>query len=237
MTVRVNSLESSVGLADIEAVRDFVLGGTATCLRTVPHAVVLPKVESAETVRKCVELLGAAESVAVWAMIETPLGVLHVDTIASSHCRLQCLVAGTADLTKDLHALHTVDRMPMLYSLQRIVLAARAFGITALDGVHLNLSDDSGFMASCNQGRQMGFDGKTLIHPKTIAAANDAFSPSEAELEFSRRVIEAHQQALASGSGVVVVDGRLVENLHVHDAIRIQAIQQQINQLTRNDGQ
>lgn len=219
MAVRVNSLAGAAGICDVEAVRNlFVSSGVR------PHAVVLPKVENADTVLRCVDLLGDAQAVRIWAMIETPLGVLNADRIAGAHSRMQCLVAGTADLTKDLHAQHTPDRMPMLYSLSRIVLSARAFGLFALDGVHLNLSDDEGFARSCIQGRQMGFDGKTLIHPKTIMAANEAFSPSAAELLAAQRVIDAHRAAMTQGSGVVVVDGRLVEHLHVQDALRIQSI-------------
>jgi citrate lyase subunit beta/citryl-CoA lyase len=219
VAVRVNSLASAIGVSDVEAVRTFFLK-----TGVLPHAVVLPKVENADTVQQCVDLLGDAQAVRIWAMIETPLGVLNADRIAGAHARMQCLVAGTADLTKDLHAQHTPDRTPMLYSLSRIVLAARAFGLVALDGVHLDLSDDEGFGKSCAQGRAMGFDGKTLIHPRTIGAANEAFSPSEAELVSAQRVIEAHRAAMARGSGVVLLDGRLIESLHVQDALRIQAI-------------
>jgi citrate lyase subunit beta/citryl-CoA lyase len=131
---------------------------------------------------------------------------------------------GTADLTKDLRARHTPDRLPLVTSLGLCVLAARAHGLTALDGVHLDLDDEAGFLAACRQAAAMGFDGKTLIHPKTIAGANDAFSPSADEVARARQIIDAHADAVARGQGVVVVDGRLVENLHVEDARRLVAV-------------
>ena len=131
---------------------------------------------------------------------------------------------GTSDLTKDLHALHTRDRAPMLPSLGLCLLAARAYGLAALDGVHLDLSDDEGFAESCRQGRALGFDGKTIIHPKQIDAANDAFAPSEEEVAWSRKIIAAHAEAERQGKGVLLVDGKLVENLHVENARRLVAL-------------
>src|SRR6185437_990934 len=130
---------------------------------------------------------------------------------------------GTSDLAKDLHARHTRERLPMLTALGLCLLAARAFRLAVLDGVHLDLADDEGFAASCRQGRELGFDGKTLIHPKQIAAANAAFAPDAAELEWSRRIIAAHSEAAAAGKGVVLVEGRLIENLHVENAGRLLA--------------
>jgi citrate lyase subunit beta/citryl-CoA lyase len=137
-------------------------------------------------------------------------------------------VMGTSDLAKDLHCLHTPMRLPMITSLGICMLAARANGLAILDGVYLDLNDDEGFAASCKQGAELGFDGKTLIHPKTIAAANAAFSPSEEEIAFSRRIIEAHAEAEREGKGVVVVDGKLVENLHVENAKRLVALAEAI---------
>jgi len=219
VTVRVNGLDTPWGSADLQAVRNYIettRGGTKVA------AVVLPKVESAEHVVKCISMLG--ERAPVWSMIETPLGVLNANNIASAHPQMRCLVAGSSDLTKDLHALHTSDRLPLLFSLSQIVLAARANHIFALDGVHLDLEDDAGFAASVTQGRQMGFDGKTLIHPKTVRATNRAFAPKSSELEQAARIIEAHAEASARGQGVVVVDGQLIENLHVENAHRLRAI-------------
>jgi citrate lyase subunit beta/citryl-CoA lyase len=135
---------------------------------------------------------------------------------------------GTSDLAKDLHAAHTPLRLPMIPSLGICLLAARAAGIAILDGVYLDLSDEEGFAASCKQGAELGFDGKTLIHPKQLAPANEAFAPTEAEVELSRRIIQAHAEAEAEGKGVIVVDGKLIENLHVENAKRLVALAEAI---------
>lgn len=131
---------------------------------------------------------------------------------------------GTSDLAKDLHAAHTRERLPMLTSLGLCLLAARAYGWAILDGVHLDLADDEGFTHACRQGKELGFDGKTLIHPKTIAKANEIFAPSPEEVAWSRRIIEAHAEAAKAGQGVALVDGKLVENLHVENARRLVAL-------------
>jgi citrate lyase subunit beta/citryl-CoA lyase len=161
-------------------------------------------------------------------MIETPLGVLRAAEIAAACPRLACLVVGTSDLVKDLRARHTPGRAEVLAALSLTVLAARAHGLAVLDGVHLDLADDAGFEAACRQGRDLGFDGKTLVHPRTIEVANRVFAPSEAELEGARRVVAAHAEAVAQGKGVVVVDGRLVEGLHVEAARRLLALAEAI---------
>ena len=135
---------------------------------------------------------------------------------------------GTSDLTTDLHALHTPSRLPMLTSLEICLLAARAARISILDGVHLNLDDEAGFAEACRQGRELGFDGKTLIHPKQIETANRIFGPSEAEVAWARRIIAAHEEARAAGKGVVVVDGKLIENLHVLEARCVVALAEMI---------
>jgi citrate lyase subunit beta / citryl-CoA lyase len=134
------------------------------------------------------------------------------------------LVAGTSDLVKDLGARHTPARAEVQVALGLLLLAARAHGLAALDGVHLDLADDAGFEAACRQGRDLGFDGKTLVHPRTVEGANRAFAPAEAEVEQARRIIAAHAEAEAAGRGVVVVDGRLVEALHVEAARRLVAL-------------
>jgi citrate lyase subunit beta/citryl-CoA lyase len=157
-------------------------------------------------------------------MIETPRGVLAAAEIAAATSRLACLVVGTSDLVKDLRARHTPGRAEVLVALGTVLLAARANGLAALDGVHLDLTDEAGFEAACRQGRDLGFDGKTLIHPRTIAAANRIFSPGEEELAEARRIIAAHAEAERAGKGVVVVDGRLVEALHVDNARRLVAL-------------
>jgi citrate lyase subunit beta/citryl-CoA lyase len=131
---------------------------------------------------------------------------------------------GTSDLTKDLHARHTRDRLPLVTSLELCVLAARAAGVAALDGVHLDLDDDAGFEAACRQAADLGFDGKTLIHPKTIARANAIFAAAPADVDWARRVIAAHAEAMAQARGIVLLDGRLIENLHVDEARRVVAL-------------
>src|SRR5262249_33129760 len=143
--------------------------------------------------------------------------------IARASTRLICLVMGTSDLAKDLHAAHTRERLPMLTSLGLCLLAARANRIAIVDGVHLDLADEDGLAYACRQGRELGFDGKTLIHPKQIAAANAAFSPSAADVAWSKKIIAAHAEAEAAGAGVALVDGKLIENLHVEDAHRVVA--------------
>ncbi len=190
-------------------------------------AVVLPKVESAEEVRAAelsLEAAGAPPALALWAMIETPRGVLAAPAIAGASPRLACLVMGTSDLVKDLRARHTPSRTEVQVALGTVLLAARASGLAALDGVHLELADDAGFEAACRQGRELGFDGKTLVHPRTIDVANRVFAPSDGELADARRIIAAHEEAEQAGRGVVVVDGKLVEALHVEDARRLVAL-------------
>lgn len=220
LIIRSNALSTPWGYEDI-----------AMAAKSGAHALLLPKVESADTVRQAEAILdanGAPKEMAIFCMMETPRGILRAEEIADSSPRLGAFVMGTSDLTKDLHALHTSMRLPMITSLGICLLAARAAKIAILDGVYLDLSDDEGFAASCKQGAELGFDGKTLIHPKTIAAANSAFAPSEAEVEWSKKVIEAFEQARREGKGVVVVDGKLIENLHVDNARRLVSLADQI---------
>jgi citrate lyase subunit beta / citryl-CoA lyase len=227
LVLRVNPLDSPWGHADLAAAA------------TMPiDAVVLPKVESADRVRLTISLLdalGAPERLAIWCMIETPLGVLAAREIAAAGPRLAALVLGTSDLTKELHAVSTRDRLPLITSLGLVMLAARAFGLAILDGVHLDLSDEEGFALSCRQGRELGFDGKTLIHPTQIAPANLAYAPSPEEIEWSRRVVAAHAEAKATGKGIVLVDGKLIEGLHVENARRLLALAEELAQITSVD--
>jgi citrate lyase subunit beta/citryl-CoA lyase len=211
--IRVNGLNTPWGYGDLAAVAD-----------AGADAILIPKVESVETVRQAETVLmanGAPDALHLWCMMETPRAMLNAEEIAGASRRVQCFVMGTSDLTKDLHAAHTRDRLPLVTSLGLCMLAARAYGLAILDGVHLDLEDEAGFEAACHQGAEMGFDGKTLIHPKTIALANKAFAPAPADVEWSRRVIAAHAEAAASGRGIVVLDGKLIENLHVLNARRI----------------
>jgi len=213
VVVRVNGLATPWGRADLAAV--------AT---SGADAVLLPKVESPGAVREALAVLVAHEApggLALWCMLETPRGILDAAAIATASPRVAALVMGTSDLTKDLHARHTRDRLPLLTSLELCVLAARAAGVAALDGVHLDLEDDAGFEAACRLAADLGFDGKTLIHPRTIAKANEIFAPAPADVDWARRVIAAHAAATAEGRGVVLLDGRLIEGLHVEDARRL----------------
>ena len=221
--VRINGLTTIWGEADLAAAAGMAIDG-----------VVLPKVENAATVQRAEATLvaaGASEGCLIWCMLETPLGVLRAEEIASSSRRVGGLIMGTSDLTKDLGAQPVPDRSSLLAALGHCLLAARAFGLTILDGVHLDLADDEGFLAECRQGRALGFDGKTLIHPKTIAAANEVFAPSPKEVEWSRRIIRAHGEAVAAGKGLLLVDGKLIENLHVENAHRVVALADGIAEL------
>ena len=222
LVLRINALETPWGEADLTAAAGLPI-----------DAVLLPKVESADQVCRVVSRLDelrAPASLAVWCMLETPRGILAAGEIAAASPRVAALVAGTSDLTNDLHALHTRDRAPLITALGLLLLAARAHGLAALDGVHLDLADDEGFAFACHQGRAFGFDGKTLIHPKQIEPANAAFAPSPEEVAWSRRVVAAHAKAEAQGIGITLLDGRLVENLHVDEARRVLAIADEIEQ-------
>ncbi len=223
LIVRVNGLESPWGYDDIVAAAGFGA-----------DAILLPKVESAGAVHQAetiMEASGAPQALSVWCMMETPLGMLHAEEIAEASPRVGALVMGTSDLAKELYAAHTRDRLPMITSLGLCMLAARAAGIAILDGVHLDLGDDEGFAYSCRQGKELGFDGKTLIHPKTIDVANEIFGPSEEEVEWSRTIIAAHSEAEKEGKGIVVVDGKLIENLHVLNAKRVVAMAEAIRDM------
>jgi citrate lyase subunit beta/citryl-CoA lyase len=195
------------------------------------NAILLPKVESAEVVRQAESVLmshGAPPDLAIWCMMETPRGMLHAEEIVDASPRLGGLVMGTSDLAKDLQAQHTAMRLPLITALGLCMLAARAARISILDGVFLDLNDHDGFVDSCRQGAELGFDGKTLIHPKQLAAANEIFAPSEDELRLSRRIIQAYAEAEAEGKGVVLVDGKLIEKLHVDHAKRVVALAEAI---------
>jgi citrate lyase subunit beta/citryl-CoA lyase len=186
-------------------------------------AVLLPKVEDVSMVQRAFAALEGAPT-AIWVMIETPLGVLRAESLAASPL-VGCLVAGTNDLAADLRCDGAwAERAALLPSLAQMVLAARAHGKVALDGVHIDLADDAGLAASCDQGRRLGFDGKSLIHPKTIDAANAAFTPSADEVARARAVIAAFDAAAAAGSALAVLDGKLVEELHVRASRRLIAV-------------
>lgn len=178
-------------------------------------AILIPKVESAAMIASVAAEV--PEPTAIWAMMETPLGMLKAAEIAAAP-RLACLVMGTNDLVKELGAAHTEMRLPVVTGLGLCLLAARAHGLAVLDGVYNAYLDEEGLRAQCVQGREMGFDGKTLIHPAQLAITNEIFGPSEDEIALARRHVEAFAEAEAQGLGIAVVDGRIVENLHVEMA-------------------
>ncbi|WP_428624158.1 HpcH/HpaI aldolase/citrate lyase family protein [Sedimenticola sp.] len=219
--VRINGLDTAWGEDDLQAMAQ----------RGV-DAILLPKVESPEMVKRASDALdkaGAPSDLPLWIMAETPRGILEIQRIVAAHPRLQVIVMGTSDLAKELRVRHTPGREGLLAALGLCVLAARTQGLDILDGVYLDLQDDSGYAAACEQGRDMGFDGKTLIHPKQIEAANRAFGISDDALQQARQIIAAWQQAQQVGSGVCVVEGRLVESLHVDEARRVVAMHEAIH--------
>jgi len=214
-------------------------GDIAAIATSGVNAIALPKVDDADAVQAVVALMekaGAPADMQIWCMIETARGVLNANAIAAAHPRVGTLMIGSADLTKDLRALQTPDRLPLVTSIQLVILAARANGLTVLDAPFFDLSDDDGFLASCRQGREFGFDGKTLLHPKTIAGANAAFGPSEDEIAWAHRITEAHEAALAEGKGVILVDGQLIEGLHVAEAQRLVRMADTIKALEGDHG-
>lgn len=192
-----------------------------------PDAILLPKVDGPEQVVGAANELHAVDAqrhCKLWCMIETPKGVLAAERIAAAHESVDCLVMGTSDLTKDLHALHTAERFALLTSLGLSILAARAHGKTILDGVCLDIANEDLFRSACRQAKELGFDGKTLIHPSQILPCNAVFSPTVAELSQAHAVVEAFARSRAEGRGVAVLDGRLVEELHVREAERVLAL-------------
>jgi citrate lyase subunit beta / citryl-CoA lyase len=190
-----------------------------------PDVVLVPKVNSAEDVLALVDALAAADTpdrTKLWAMVETPIAMLNALSIATASERLTGFVMGTNDLVKELYAEHVPGRQPVITGLGLALLAARAAGIVIIDGVYNDVKNLDGFLAEVEQGRQMGFDGKTLIHPGQVEGANEGFAPSEQAIEDARGLIQAWEDG--KGSGVVTYNGRMVENLHVESAERTLAI-------------
>jgi citrate lyase subunit beta/citryl-CoA lyase len=223
IAIRCNGLNTAWGEADIAAIA-----------KSGADAILVPKVESAAEVTHVVSLLdtaGAPTTMAVWAMMETPKGILRAEEIAGAHPRLALFVMGTNDLVKDMRARHTPMRLPMITALGIGMLAARAHGLTILDGVYNDIQDTAGFRAVCQQGLEMGFDGKTLIHPSQVEPCNEVFAPSASELEMAGKIVTAFRKAQAEGKGVVTVDGRMIENLHVEQAERALALASAIREL------
>jgi citrate lyase subunit beta / citryl-CoA lyase len=213
LVVRVNGIGTPWHDADL-----------AACAAAKPDAVLVPKINSAAEAQSVIAKL---PDVDIWCMIETPRAVLNVAEIAASHPRMTCLVAGTSDLVKDLHAAEDTQRTASLFALSQTVCAARAHGVDVLDGVHAKIGDLEGLEQACQQGRLLGFTGKTLIHPEQIATANAVFAPSPAQVAQAEKIVAAYAQA--GDKGVIVVDGQMIELLHVAMAQRLLDLVKAIN--------
>jgi citrate lyase subunit beta/citryl-CoA lyase len=224
LVIRINGLDTPWGQADL-----------AAAVAAAPDAVLVPKVSSASDIARATEGLanaGAPNKTRLWAMIETPLAILNVAEIAAAAtvpgARLACFVLGTNDLVKETRAELSDGRLGALYWLSAAVTAARAWGLDALDGVYNNFRNAEGFRGECRQGRILGFDGKTLIHPDQIGPANEIFAPTADEVAFARKIIAAFDMAEHKGKGVITVDGRMVEIMHAETARRTVAIAEAI---------
>jgi citrate lyase subunit beta / citryl-CoA lyase len=222
LTIRVNGADTEWHADDL-----------AAACAAGPDAIVVPKVDSDEAVHALVDALeqhGAPDHTTLWAMVETPYAMLHAEEIAGADERLSVLVMGTNDLAKELYAEHVPGRHPLLPGLGLALLAARAAGKVILDGVYNDVKNTDGFLDECRQGREMGFDGKTLIHPGQVDGANEVFAPSERAIEDARGILEAWEAG--AGSGVVTYNGRMIENLHVESARRTLSIADAIGALS-----
>lgn len=222
VTIRCNALATQWGTEDVRAA---ATSGVSS--------VVIPKIDSVaqvDAVSAVLDSAGAPRSLTIWAMIETPTAIFDVRGIAA-HPRVTALVMGTNDLAKELRAAQIPGRTPLVPHLATALLAAREAGKVILDGVFNDVKDLEAFRSECVQGAQMGFDGKTLIHPSQVEIANDVWAPSSTEVDYSQRVIAAFEEATAAGRGVITVDGRMIENLHVDNARRIIAMQSAIDAL------
>ncbi|KNC82854.1 hypothetical protein SARC_04878 [Sphaeroforma arctica JP610] len=225
VAVRINPLNSQWGEDDIKYIA-----------AAGPDAIILPKVEYPDQIcamEDMIKFYDASQSIAIGAVIETPIGVINVNQISNATSRLCMLILGTSDLTNDLRARHVPSRSPLVTSFGLCLLAGRAHGLAVIDGVHLDLSDDIGFHYACEQGRDMGFDGKTLIHPKTIATANEVFGLDSSVVVHAQRIIKAFETAEREGKGVATVDGKLIENLHAEEAHRQIAFHRMVCELEK----
>ncbi len=225
VTIRVNGIGTQWHDDDLRAVAE-----------AGPAAVVVPKINSAadvHAIERALEAGGAPDHTTIWAMLETPVAMLHAEEITTASERLSVLVMGTNDLAKELRAEHVPGRAPLLTGLSLAVLATRLAGKEILDGVYNDVSDVDGFTAECRQAKQFGFDGKTLIHPRQVDPCNNTFAPTDGEIALSREIIAAFEAARGEGRGVVTVNGRMIENLHVEQAQRVLAVAEAIGALTR----
>jgi citrate lyase subunit beta/citryl-CoA lyase len=222
LVIRINGLDTPWGADDLQA-----------AVAVKPDAILVPKVSSAAEVERITAAMrSASATVKLWAMMETPLAILNARDIAAAAtaagARLTVLVLGTNDLVKETRAELDADRTAALYWLSATLTAGRAYGLDVLDGVYNNFKDAEGFKRECAQGRQLGFDGKTLIHPDQVAVANETFRPTDGEVQWSRKIIAAFQDEQNKGKGVITVEGRMVELLHAETAARVVAIAEAI---------
>ena len=227
--IRVNALDSPWGLDDLKA-----------AAQAAPDAILVPKVNSGHDVKQYEAVIndgGAPAELDLWAMMETPLAMLNAQEIAATAtepgARLSAWVMGTNDIAKEAGMAQTQDRLPFIYSLEVCVLAAKAYGLGIMDGVYNDFKNEAGFQEICRQGLELGFDGKTLIHPSQIAPCNDIFSPSEDEVAWSRKIIAAFEEPENQNKGAIQVDGKMVERLHADIAARTVAIADAIAELAR----
>jgi citrate lyase subunit beta/citryl-CoA lyase len=204
VVIRVNGLTSQWGEADIVAAAE-----------AGPDAILLPKVSSPDDLARAQRF---THDIPLWAMMETPLGILNAGAIAGFDGNLECLVMGTNDLIKEFHGRHTQDRQNLATALSLSVAAARAYGLSIIDGVYNDIANEDGFRAACEQGRAFGFDGKTLIHPSQLAPCNDVFAPSATEVDAARKIIAAFEFPENRGKGAIALDGKMVERLHTEIA-------------------
>jgi citrate lyase subunit beta/citryl-CoA lyase len=227
VVMRINSLSTDWGAADLDA-----------AIHAAPDAILIPKVSNASTLLEIGQRLdaaGASPKTRIWAMVETPAAILAIERIAlvarDPIARLACFVMGTNDLAKETRARMVPGRSPMLPWLMQALAAARAGGLDILDGVFNDLSDAEGFAAECRQGRELGFDGKTLIHPGQIAVANETFAPNQTEVADARAVIDAFALPENAAKGAISLNGRMVERLHADMAARTVALADAIARL------
>jgi citrate lyase subunit beta/citryl-CoA lyase len=220
--IRVNGLDTPWGSQDM-----------AEACKAGPHAILVPKIDDAAQVRAAeAGMASAPADCALWLMIETPRAIFNALQIAGAGGRLASLVMGTNDLVKEMRARHTAGREALIAALNLTVMAARAHGLAVIDGVYNDIADNAGFAAACSQGRAMGFDGKTLIHPSQVGPCNEAFSPDAGEIEQARAILAAFALPENQGKGAISLNGRMVELLHAEIARQTVALAEAIEALT-----
>lgn len=229
--LRVNPIETPWGMADLHA-----------ALAAEPHAILVPKVSQPGDIigtAKVIKASGAPPHIRLWAMIETPMGIINARDIAACgpdpDNRLSCFVLGTNDLLKESRARASNNRFAVVPWLAMTLVAARAYGLDVIDGVYNDFKDDAGFRAECEHGRTLGMDGKTLIHPSQVVPCNEVFSPTEEEVTWAHKIIHAFEQPENARKGVLTVEGRMVERLHLVMAQRVAAIAKAINARSKTE--